>query len=355
MWDMTRVILPDLGDITNSESPERDKTLDALKGLAIVLVLVLHVVPLTYVPRPGGAIHWPEAALHLSSTLFYMYVCRLAVPIFFVVSLLLVVESARPTVLLARRRLVRLFELLMFWATVYWLAGWPQSAPAGGSLPVYLGTLYRNGSLYFLVDLTVLTVIIILLRLIRSKLTGHALDAIAIVGLGLSVAYLGYLQVTAAALPFWQVLNFVPYVFGACIVRRREWIAPLLVSGGIALSLEVLLTSSSSTTLWEGLQAAGYSRPSVVFGALAAVAIALSRGASVTWPSWTATLGRHSLGIYLVHPLFVRPAHEYLGWHAIDMGGGEWIMRPEVLLAVVASTALVILLMRSTPLRRYFC
>jgi len=354
VWDVTRVIPPDLGDVTNSESPERDKTLDALKGLAIVLVLVLHVVPLTYVPRSGGVIHWPEAALHLSSTLFYMYICRLAVPIFFVVSLLLVLESPRPTVLLARRRLVRLFELLMFWAAVYWLAGWPQSAPAKGSLRVYLGTLYRNGSLYFLVDLGVLTVIIVLLRLIQSKLPGDALDAIAIVGLGLSVAYLGYLQVTAAALPFWQVLNFIPYAFGACIVRRREWIAPLLVSGGIVLSLEVLLTSSSSTTLWEGLQAAGYSRPSAVFGALAAVAIALSRGL-VTWPSWTATLGRYSLGIYLVHPLFVRPAHEYLGWHAIDMGGGEWVMRPEALLAVVVSTALVILLMRSTPLRRYFC
>jgi len=229
----------DSGDSTRSrrhhesESPERDKTLDALKGLAIVLVLVLHVVPLTYVPRSGGVIHWPEAALHLSSTLFYMYICRLAVPIFFVVSLLLVLESPRPTVLLARRRLVRLFELLMFWAAVYWLAGWPQSAPAKGSLRVYLGTLYRNGSLYFLVDLGVLTVIIVLLRLIQSKLPGDALDAIAIVGLGLSVAYLGYLQVTAAALPFWQVLNFIPYAFGACIVRRREWIAPLLVSGGI--------------------------------------------------------------------------------------------------------------------------
>lgn len=286
-------------------SPQRETALDGLKGLATILVVMVHVVPLAYVPGSGREVSWPAGAFYLASTLFYMYVCRLAVPVFFVVSLLLVLESARSTYVLARRRLLRLLELLAFWAVIYWLAGWPQGVPVEGSLPAYVGSLYRNGSLYFLVDLALLTVATSLLRLIRSKVTGHAFDVIVTAGLGMSVAYLGYLQSTGEALPFWHILNFVPYVFGACVVRRQQWIVPLLVSGGVALLLEVLLTPSSPA-LWEGLQVAGYSRPSVVVGALAAAAVALSHSPSRVWPRWAVALGVRSLGIYLVHPLFAK-------------------------------------------------
>ncbi len=330
----------------------RDYSIDALRGFAILVVLALHTTPLTYSPHAGPRLSLVQLVVTMAQVGFYQYFCRLAVPVFFIISLFLLLRSTRPRSEVARRRLVRIGGALVFWSAVYWAFGWPDGVPLAGNPFECLLNSYRNGSLYFLVNLLALS--LVALGCCGPLVpVGRARSTISWTLLLSSAALLGYLQTTRTPLPFWHLLNFVPYVFAAAILlepsRLAPWLTLVLASVAVAFEAWPIL---SDRLPWSDLYLYGYCRPSVVLLALF-VADSVFACRRLDWPGWASWLGTYSLGIYAMHPLLVGPFLGVLGVHTFHVAHGVFTLRVAVFAVVSALAISIVYLLGRTPLCRW--
>lgn len=329
----------------------RDPALDGIKGVAAIAIMTLHVAPLTYsASSSGGAL---SVVLTLANTAVYQYLFRFSVPAFYTISLLLLLNSTRQPAERARRRVGRIGGLLAVWTVVYWAAGWPDAAPMSENVLRFIAGLYRHGSLYFLADLLALTLIAEILMWAASRRNERWLNSAAWSGLLLSGAALGLCEVLGLRVPFWSLANFVPYVFGAVVIRNPAYRRPLGLLAVAALALELLLLLGGRLALGD-LYLYGYGRPVVVFGALGLLALALG-ARQVQWPRPVQAVGMCSLGVYLLHPLYIQLLSGSMPGGTLVAFDGIMTHRVVLLVAVSALTGLTVALLRRTVLRGMVC
>jgi peptidoglycan/LPS O-acetylase OafA/YrhL len=121
---------------------------------------------------------------------------------------------------------------------------------------------------------------------------------------------------------------------GTLAIRRpARWVA----IGFVVLTLEALEGMGMNTP-----PSTGYAHAGLLVGAIGAIAAARYWSSP---PRWLVTLGRYSLGVFLVHPLLlwvIRPV--------VVLSLGLWLL-PVTVAGVVAGSALVVIGLSRTPAR----
>jgi peptidoglycan/LPS O-acetylase OafA/YrhL len=274
----------------------RDYRLDVLRGLAICLVMLWHLQPLRA--------FW-QAPISLAAYVFNYEVALTAVPVLFLVSLLLLLRrGSRPAGYVATR-VGRLAVLLAICFVVQVgvcgaalrglpAIGWHELCLGGPALPNVGDSVF-----YFLVNLLLLTVLACGYALIAPRRRTY-------IGLAVVLASLVLFEVLAFSswsLPYYSPLNFLLYIpLADLAVRHRAVLARylwLLAAAYLLLACQdVLLHGPFAFSLSHG-PGDTYARASLVAGALALV-VAFQRFA-VPQIRPHVLAGRYSLGLFVVH------------------------------------------------------
>ena len=301
------------GAVEQESATPRDHRLDRAKALATSLVLVWHLQPLVLLEPRGTTRPGTVAAALLK--IFNYQVCLLAVPLFFLVSLHLLharikerPHDATP------RRIRRVGTVYLFWvgcqfalfyaiATVRLLA--TGESRFSTDLPPHLLVMQGGPSLpiigmpvfYFLFVLFVLVGLSGALQ--SSRLSTAAMRRVAAALALASVVYFEYLNLSGGGLAFWRADNFVLYapISYLLVGQSREnllRLAAACCAGYVLFSMQDIFLRS------QGQSSGGYSRVSIVFGAVALLCFFL-RAENSPASSVAAFLSRYSLGVFATH------------------------------------------------------
>jgi surface polysaccharide O-acyltransferase-like enzyme len=271
--------------------------LDALKGVAIVAVVAIHVLAVLY--RPSIV----TAALATSSAVSFAVPVFVAISVFFAAQEWLRTHSWS----VVSRRAIRLVPLYLLWTGIYLLFRWSLGDPVGTDLRRHNGldVLFRGAAaphLYYVpILIEVLVFVPLLATVIRSTATAWLVIGAGVVALAVGVA-LRDNQVASALIerdwfPVWLPVASVGVA--AAAVRLRAPVALLwTAAAGAALIFYALALRHPPLTAHQLYAAAPL--PLVVVGLL-------TLGAGLrSSPRWLAALGRNSLGVYLVHVIVLR-------------------------------------------------
>jgi surface polysaccharide O-acyltransferase-like enzyme len=301
------------GTIERESAGPRDHRLDRAKALATSLVLFWHLQPLVRLEAEGTTPLGKAAAAVL--TLFNYQVCLLAVPLFFLVSLHLfharIIERPQDAAL---RRIRRVGSVYLFWVgcqfALHYAIASVRLLATGESrfsvdLPPHLLAMQGGPSLpiigmpvfYFLFVLLVLVVLSNAFQ--SSSLPAPVLRRVAAALALAFVAYFECLNLRGGGVAFWRVDNFILYapisflLFG----QSRENLLRFAVAGCAGY---LLFSMQDIYLRSEGQSSGGYSRVSVVCGAVALLCFFL-RARNVPASPAAAFLSRYSLGIFATH------------------------------------------------------
>lgn len=331
----------------------RDGTLDALRGVAIILVLTAHLTLVGFSPVGGSR---AAVLIQLAVGLFYKVVTQVAVPSFYLISLYLYSRKrvvAGPGYFLSRIK--RLGAVFGAWVAVQYAAHWIFVGPAAITLRgITLGgpSLYgaEASVLYFLFDLILLVAGFELLVTLREA--GHtrlveALAWIALLGSGL---FFAWTDLAGILVDHWLMINFMPYLAFATLVFLCErkipvWVGLALLVGGVAIDL-VAVFRVPGWTIWS---LSSYARLSVVGASLFTWQVVRARLTGV--PGWLGTAGVLSLGIYAVHDLWKYALTGVLEPLTLSTRLGTVSANLPMAAAVLALTLAGVAVLDRTPLR----
>ena len=271
--------------------------MDALKAIAILAVVAIHVLATFY--RPTNI----TVALVTSGAVSF------AVPLFIAISVYFAAiewERSRSWAVVWRR-IVRLAPLYVVWSAIYLLVRWGLGDAVGADIRRHGGIdLVLRGAaaphLYFLpVLIEVLLVLPLLARLVRTP--SSAWVALVLGTAALAVCVPARHNGVAAALierdwlPVWLTVTAV-----GIAATRDAWRVPMaalwtLVSGAALLAYAGLLRHDPP--------AAHQLYALAPIPALVAGLLTLGRTPHQL-PRWLTALGRMSLGVYLVHIIVLR-------------------------------------------------
>jgi len=292
----------------------RDGSIDLAKAIAISLVLVWHLTPFSV-----GSVDSPaQRALQVVLVFLYEQVCLVGVPVFFLTSLLLLnikLETEGRKYLVRRFR--RLLLVFLAWSAVQTLcfcgmhlahdlfSGEGVTWHSFGMSPVALITMggpalpYVGDSVfYFIFVLILLTLLSLAFQALKWRGT-QRMDALAWGSFVLCLLYLQWLNWTGRGLAYSRVDNFIVYVPLAFVCRAHTPEKSRRI-GFLMLACYFASVVQDYFLKRHGLFTGFYSRPSVVFGA--AATLALLRGFPVAQlPASVAFLSRYSLGIFALH------------------------------------------------------
>lgn len=331
----------------------RDVTLDALRGLAIVLVLTAHLTVVGFSPVPGSRL---ALGMQLAIGLFYKVVTQIAVPSFMLVSLYLYCRKrleTGPGYFVSRMR--RLGAIFGAWVGLQYVAHWLLI----GSAPITLRTIALGGPslygaeasvLYFLFDLILMVAGFELLVQLNESGHGRTVDVLSWAGMAASLAFFAWMDVSGRLVDHWLMVNFVPYLAFAAMVFLRgtripAWFGWALLVGGVMLDLYVVF-SVADWTIWS---LSSYARWSVVGASLVAWQLLRPRLAGA--PGWLGRIGALSLGIYAVHDYYKFAFTDALEPLVIAIRWGTLSLNLAMTCAVVGATVLTVLVLDRTPLR----
>ena len=336
----------------------REDRLDALRGLAIVGVVAIHVATSLFPVVPGPRL--PAALLVAPTQLF-----ESAVPIFFMVTG--VVLAGRPRAgedrwLFLRSRLRRLALPLLAWAVVAVVvdAALGTAPPAGGRgwlTALLLGD--RNFALYFLVAAVQVSVVIALLprrAAARQRVVVGlvAVQALAVLALQAFAGPTSRPAVSADRYANYIGLFWVGYaglgILAAPRLRRLARLGPGAAACLLAVALPVWAMSALAAD--RGWTLHIYESPCCLV--LAPIVALLAWRALTSAPApltgRLAALGRLSYGIYLGQVVVLPVVGRGLR-HTWSAGPGERLLLwPAVTAAALVGCALVAAVVRRLPL-----
>ncbi|MDO9107725.1 MAG: hypothetical protein Q7U89_01865 [Coriobacteriia bacterium] len=331
----------------------RDGTLDALRGVSIILVLTAHLTLLGFSPVGGS-----RAALliQLAVGLFYKVVTQVAVPSFYLISLYLYSRKravAGPGYFLSRIK--RLGAVFGAWVAVQYVAHWIFVGPAAITLRgITLGgpSLYgaEASVLYFLFDLILLVAGFELLVTMREAGHTRLVEAIAWIALVGSGVFFAWTDLAGILVDHWLMINFMPYLAFATLVFLCErkipvWVSLALLAGGVAIDL-IAVFRVPGWTIWS---LSSYARLSVVGASLFTWQIIRPR--LTVAPGWLGTAGALSLGIFAVHDFWKYALSGVLEPLVLSMRFGTVSANLPLAAAVLALTLTSVAILDRTPLR----
>ena len=275
---------------------ERDCHLDLLKAIAIVFVLLWHLQPIRLSPIQANTIH---NVLHF----FNINITLIAVPIFYLVSILLIFRKS--TSFLLYQRLARLLSIYLFWSIIQIIMSyltinaseffnlglqirsqpmWKNFVMGGPPLPIV-----GDSVVYFLFNLIVLTSV----SFIYSKIQKKWRNWLSWFLICIYCCYFYYIYYINLPIPYWRIDNFFVYIPLADILCKKRNRSFLFLS--IALFVAFLT--------YETLQNHKYSiyaRNSILFGALS-LYLTVNQFAIERLPPLVKKISLYSLGIFAIH------------------------------------------------------
>jgi hypothetical protein len=246
-----------------------------------------------------------QVPISLPVYVFNYEITLIAVPVLFLVSLLLLLQRESRSPRYVARRLGRLAILLAICFALQTAVcavalrgvpalGWHELCLGGPALPTVGDSVF-----YFLVNLLLLT----------ALAAGYALMAPhwrTVIGLAVIVASAALFEALAFSrwnLPYYSPLNFLVYIpLADLALRHRQVLARylwLLVAAYLLLAAQDLLLRSPFSFSVSNSPGEIYARTSVVVGALALLVAFRRFAVPQTKPLVLA--GRYSLGLFVVH------------------------------------------------------
>lgn len=314
----------------------RDPEIDALRGVAILLVVLGHVML-----RFGQA-----------NTSLFNFVVLVNMPLFMLLSGYVTRGSMRDTGGFLRRRAWGLLAPYFCWLPLYYLLN--RQLAQGDFARWFVSAVYLPkvpGHLWFLY---VLFLCLVLVAVVGKFVSSRVWQTVVLVGIA-------------------GALTLVPSRYDAIFgVAQVAWLLPFLVAGtyqlrpstmkpstrGLVFVVSALVMLAAMALLGRAVIVPGYSpllgwldrmglaplgsgvlvllRYTAAFAGVSALAVGVSWMPVVFKHSTLASLGRRSLGVYAIHPFFIiRP----------DAGSAVAVVAATVL-AIIASLVVVFILER---------
>ncbi|MGD8174036.1 acyltransferase [Vibrio sp. TRT 21S02] len=326
---------------------ERIRFFDLLRCVAAIAVIAIHV--LAPYRSELGVIPFGEwfTAVGLNS------VIRWAVPVFILITGALMLSDTRPFELgyYIKRRLGKVLLPFIVWSLFYaWFSGWTingyDSAIAKDVLSNGLdhATYYHLGFFYYFIPLYF---VIPLFQWMVCHLDSAALYAYLAVWLVTTILFLLRIDGPWSA-ELWLYSGYLPlgYVLYQKVPLNRAVIGIFTLLGVTALLLTAYMVISVSVA--NGEYSVGrwlsYKTLNVVFAASMIFMLCryVGESLSIRTNQIVAFISQHSLGIYLLHPIFLWLMKTY-AWHD---GHPVWVIPFWVIISGVGALALSWLLSR---------
>ena len=273
----------------------RETSIDIIKAVSIVLVLIWHLRPITQNVLPpdsaAGIYGWPVMDF------FYRYISLLAVPSFICVSLLLFMKKSFISEGYWKKRLMRLAQIFLFWTGIQFIF----YLLAGGSLPLPLNTIIPSGGpalpsgqasvfyfLFVLIECTVLAALFL-------KLT-ETVKWIASVGIiALSCLHFAFSPVYGISIDTMSMKSYYIYIpLAYCIAKYERQFTRCRTFFIVGYLLAICYEEFAV-----GVSISAYGRLSILLGVLSFLSICLPMRPALHWSA--AFLSRYSLGIFALH------------------------------------------------------
>lgn len=331
---------------------ERVLFFDLLRCVAAVAVIAIHVLaPYRELLGTIPFSHWATAVSINSVT-------RWAVPVFILITGALMLSDTRPFAAsyYIKRRLGKVLLPFVVWSLFYaYLSGWSASGFDVQQVQDVLAhspqhaTYYHLGFFYYFIPLYVLIPIFHWLVMQGQDRVLYAYTSVWLITTALYL--LGIDGIWSHEL--WLYSGYLP--LGYLLFHRFPdtgktvlWVS-LLGLAALALTATMLISNSLEAGQYSVGRWLSYKTLNVVLAAT--MVFALCRYVAAKLPSgWWRTIGlvsRHSLGIYLLHPIFLWPMKAF-GWH---QGNPAWVIPLWIVLSGAGALALSYLFSLSAKTR----
>jgi surface polysaccharide O-acyltransferase-like enzyme len=325
---------------------------DVLRCVAAAAVIAIHV--LAPYRHELGAIPFHQWFTAVSVN----GLGRWAVPIFIMVTGALMLSDSRAfdAKYYLKRRVAKVLVPFVAWSLVYaGLSGWTaEGFDAGVSRQVLESSYYRPayyhlGFFYYFIPLYL---VIPLLQLLVQRVDKAVLYSVLLVWLLSTGLFLSHIDGPLSN-SYWLYGGYLllGYVLYQLLPLSRTVLIGFVVVGMLALMVTVGAVVDNSLAASEYTVGRWFSYKTLNTALAASMVFMLGRyfaarlGASAARVA--GFISRHSLGIYLLHPMFLWPMKAF-GWH---QGHPAWVIPVWVLLSGSAALAASWLLSRSSKTR----
>ncbi|WP_260262000.1 acyltransferase [Vibrio intestinalis] len=327
---------------------QRIRFFDLLRCVAAVAVIAIHV--LAPYRHELGQIPFDQwlTAVSVNS------VTRWAVPVFILITGALMLSDKRDFELgyYVKRRLGKVLVPFLVWSLFYaYLSGWSALGFDGQQAFEVLAdspnqaTYYHLGFFYYFIPLYF---VIPFFQWLVKRGNHEAIYAFVAIWLVTSLLYL--LRIDGPwSHQMWLYSGYLPlgYLLFNKVPVTKNWLAVFTALGIIALATTVYMVVQLSLTNGEYTVGRWLSYKTFNVILAASMVFILCRAVSNYLPerahSVIALISRHSLGIYILHPIFLWPMKAF-GWH---QGHPAWVIPLWVVLSGIGALALSGLLARN--------
>ncbi|MDP4491576.1 acyltransferase [Vibrio sp. AH4] len=332
--------------------PQRVFFFDLLRAIAAVAVIAIHVLA-PYRDRLGEIpfVEWLIAVTVNGAS-------RWAVPVFIMISGALMLSDRRPFELryYLERRLGKVLIPFLVWSLFYaFLSGWSPTGFDGAMIWQTLlsspqhETYYHLGFFYYFIPLYF---VIPFLQWGAQRWDSAALYAFVAVWLLTTMLYLLRLDGPWSH-DLWLFSGYLPLgylLYQKCSLKRGSVLVITLMG---LVSLYITVQAVVTLSLVEHAYRVGrwFSYKTINVVLMASMVFILARAFAsklpLSWQQGVSFVSRYSLGIYLLHPIFLWPMKAYGWWQ----GHPAWVIPLWVLLSGVGSLWVSWLVSRSPKTR----
>lgn len=325
---------------------------DLLRSVAAIAVVAIHVLApyrheLGYIPFE----HWLTAVTVNGFS-------RWAVPVFIMITGALMLSDPRPfdASYYLKRRIGKVFIPFVVWSLFYaYLSGWSAVGfDASLSIDILLNsyqheTYYHLGFFYYFLPLYF---VIPFLQIIVNTNSDRALYVLLSIWLLTTALYLFYINgLWHFSMWLYSGYLLLGYILYTKLPNTKTLLLFVAILGLLALITTVVMVVTNS--IEQGGYSVGrwmsYKTINTVLAATSVFMICryLAEKLTFTLSKAIVFISRHSLGIYILHPLFLWPMKNY-GW---SQGNPAWVIPLWVVISGGASLMCSWLLSRSEKTR----
>ncbi|KYC37986.1 hypothetical protein WA1_39280 [Scytonema hofmannii PCC 7110] len=332
---------------------ERNNSVDILKALSIIFVLIWHLQPIKFIIDSKS--HTLLVVLARIFIDLQLQLCLIAVPLFYIISLYLFFQ--KPELKYLKKRLIRLIKIYLAWSifqNIFYIIAtkefptwsWDIITGLQPSLP-----LVGDSVFYFLFNLIILSILAFFYQIQSKKLK----QIVSVILVGFSLFYFEALYFFNSNLPYHWLINFLIYIpIAFSLVNNPE---KFLKFKSCYLIAYVLFSLHDIYLRIYNHIPSIYGRVSIVFGALTIFCYVYSTQNNQK-SLLVEKLAKYSLGLFAIHKywqyLFVLLLQKY----KIAMTIGIFGIPLNIIFLVesvfvVFLTSLSIYLLKSTSFKQF--